>query len=94
MAQSRVSKHNADSICANQNRTATNRLIIILQHFGSFYLSDVLYTLSMEMRDCRQSDSILLSIKYIFKASPWDVKTSLDRDPPITESRLIKSLND
>lgn len=94
MAPPRVNKHNADSVCANQNGTAANRLIIILQPFASSYLSDALYTLSMEMKDCRYSDSILLSIKYVFKASPWDVKTFLDRDPLITENRLNKSLND
>lgn len=53
MAQSRGNKHNADSICANQNGTAANGLIIILQPFASFYLSDALYTLSMEIKDCR-----------------------------------------
>lgn len=74
-----------------QSGTAANGPIRTLQAFVSFYLSGALYTLSMKMKDCRYSLSILFSIKYVFNASPWIVKTSSDRDPLVTEDRLEKA---
>jgi len=46
----------------------------------------------MKMKDCRYPVSILFSIKYVFKASPWAVKISSDRDPLITEDRFEQAI--
>lgn len=85
-------KRNAVSTGAKQSGTAANGPTIILQPFASFYLSGALYTLSMKMKDCRYSLSILFSIKYVFKASPWAVKTSSDTDLLINEDRFEEAI--